>query len=174
MKFSIEDRKSFTDNFLKLANKAADIWKSLLKSPVYDNGDKSENGILATALAMQLPSNTTDELLDKFKEALVKKLSEKWDEGGMHFWMDVDYGPCGILDEAAEEAGLNVQFPWKTSVSIHLESKAVSVSAGYGAEDIIHYDLENGKWLVTTLHGSEVEKIKDHVVNGTPLEFKVE
>lgn len=159
----------------RTARKAAELWKKMLASPKFDNGDETEKGGLATLLAHLVPVNTTEDLLDKFAEKLVEQIMTPGKSDPDYFPgsnLHVDYGPDLTLSECAEAVGLKCQFPWKTNMWIRRD--VVSVSHGYGAEQINYYALENGRWLVTTLSGSEVEKIKKYVTDGTLPDFKVE
>lgn len=160
---------------LRTAKKAAELWKSMLRKPTFDNGDKSEAGLFTSMLASLSPSNATDEILNVFGEKLTEKIltkSDKYPEYYPNTTLGSDYGPDLTLDQCANESGLKCQFPFKTVVWVM--SDCVQVRNGYGAEAVFHYALDNGKWLVTTLCGSEIEKIKKYVTDGTPLEFKVE
>lgn len=159
----------------KTADRAAELWRSMLSRPKFDNGDSSSNGGIASMMATMIPTNTTAALLDAFAEKLSERILTPSERSPDYFDcanLSVDYGPCMALSECAESVGLDCQFPWKTTMWVHADS--VSVRNGYGAETIYHYALSNGKWLITTLQGSAIEDIKKHVVEGTPLEFKVE
>lgn len=159
----------------RTAKRAAELWKSMLEQPKFDNGDNSFQGGMAAAMATMIPTNTTTELLDAFAEKLVERIMTPSERDPEYFDsanLCVDYGPCPALAESAEAVGLKCQFPWKTNMWVHAND--LSLRHGYGAETVYHYALENGKWLVTTLAGSEIEAIKKYVVDGTPLEFRVE
>ncbi len=159
----------------RTARKAAELWKNMLRSPKFDNGDTSPMGDMATMLAEMIPVNTSDDLLEAFAEKLAERImtpSEKYPEYFENATLRVDYDPDLTLSECADEVGLICQFPWKTNMLVR--SNVVSVSHGYGAEQVNHYALDNGKWLVTTLSGSDIEKIKKFVTDGTLPEFTVE
>jgi hypothetical protein len=74
----------------------------------------------------------TDEQIEKFKGALVAKLSEDTYDAN-YGWLDVDYGPCKLLADALEAAGIpnNSTLPIKTTM--HLHDGLVDVRYGYGA-----------------------------------------
>jgi hypothetical protein len=158
-----------------LVKRAVELWKRMLRSPKFDSGDNGPTGGMASMLASMIPTNTTEELLDAFGEELAKKIlapsehnRDYYPNTGLH----VDYGPDKNLSDAAEAAGLKVQFPWKTNMWIGEDY--ISVRYGYSAEVVYHYPLNDGKWLVTYLSGSEIEKIKKFVADGTLPEFTVE
>lgn len=160
---------------IKTARRAAELWKKMLTNPKFDNGDDSVTGFMTASLASMIPTNTTEELLDAFVEKLVEKImTPSAHNPDFHDSsnLSVDYGPCQALADSAKAVGLNCQFPWKTSTRVY--SDEVHVRHGYGAETIFHYALDNDKWLVTTLSGSEIEKIKRYIVDGDLLEFTVE
>lgn len=160
---------------LKTAERAAEIWKEMLRAPKFDNGDSSFSGGMASALASMIPTNTTDELLDAFAEDLVKRImmpSEEYPDYFSNLMLNVDYGPCRALQASADAVGLKAEFPWKTMV--HVFNDFVSVTAGYAAETVYHYALADGRWLVTALMGADIEMIKDHVTTGAPLSFRID
>jgi hypothetical protein len=72
-------------------------------------------------------------------------------------YLSVDYDPDLILRDAAEKAGLKTKFPWKTSM--RLTDSYVTVSCGYGADYIFYYPLSDDRWFVTTLYGSDIDKV---------------
>lgn len=155
-----------------IIDRAIELWARMLVDPKYDNGDKSLNGALGMGLMhTNSDNNSSDEVLEKFKGSLKTILEKPTERGYFDTWLNVDYQPCEPLAQAAEEAGLTTRFPVKTSMQ--LNDYYVSVSYGYGAEDVNHYPLPDGKWLVTTLAGSEISKIIDFI-GGDPLEFTVE
>lgn len=159
------------------ARRAAEIWKGMLRAPKFDNGDDSSTGCMASMMARMIPGNITEERLDAFGERLVQLIMTPSGNNGSYFpdcSLFVDYGPCVALRDAAMQAGLDCEFPWKTHV--HVGEGYVSVRHGYSAEPAFHYPLGDGKWLVTPLngHASEIEKIKRFVIDGTLPEFTVD
>lgn len=154
-----------------LIDRVVVIWKRLLGQPEYDNGDKGINGVLASGLASSLPNNSTPELFNKFGVELKKQLMEPNENGYYNRDTSVDYGPCKALADSAEAVGLKMQFPWKTNVTFW--DKCVNVRAGYSAPCKHHYPMPDGRWLITTLSGDEIDKIIDYVNGGKP-EFEVE
>jgi hypothetical protein len=148
----------------------AEIWKQMLREPKYDNGDGSLSGLATKALAASIRKHVTEETLGVFGGHLVDSLMEMFKTRD-YVYLEVDYNPCLTLHEAAKYAGMVVEFPWKTLVTV--ERGHVSVKYGYRAEPVHHYLLDDGRWFVAALAGSDVEKIKRFIVDGTPLEFMV-
>jgi hypothetical protein len=158
-------------------DKAISIWKKILLKPKYDNGDDASP--IAGMLASLTPNNANDQNLESFGKELKILLmnSDKEHEGKYntiyyHTSIDVDYHPCKILQIASEKAELKLEFPWKTSM--YLYNDKLSFSYGYSAGHIHYYLLKNGKWLVTSLTGDDIEKIKEYVTEGKELNFQVE
>lgn len=161
----------------RTAKRAAQIWVSWLRHPNYDVGLEGLPRIELLGLAALQPSNANDETLARFADELEKLILTPSSDDPNSFEnadLHVDYEPCNALKVAADRAGLKMEFPYKTSVDIY-ESYLVS-KAGYGAFWEYHYALDNGKWLVTTLTGSDadVAMIRSCAVNGTVPAFRVE
>lgn len=167
----------------RIIQRAADIWVSLLSNPKYDNlgNDTQEEPIsvlrnrMAGSLAEVMPRNNTPDVLARFAEELKKILSgpyeweSEWngkkEKHISHFTsLSVDYGPDVALHEAAKKAGLEMEFPWKTSM--WLNENSLSVSNGYAAPSYYHYPLKNDRWLVTRLRGEDISKIIALVEDG--------
>lgn len=158
----------------KIVDRAVELWKRMLKNPKFDNGDSSPTGFFAGAMAKMIPNNATDEVLQAFGEHLknaLMNIDPEYKSEYYHSYLSVDYGPDKVLHTAAEKAGLKMEFPWKTTM--HLWTDHVSVSAGYGAESIYHYPLSDGRWLMTTLSGSDISKIIAYC-EGQELAFEIE
>jgi len=148
----------------------------MLESPEYkavsENSapeDRLNMGI-AASMAKQIPSNATPERLDAFADALRRRLPGE--AHGDYISVGVDYGPDKILSDAAEDAGLDMQFPWKTQMWI--SHGTVSVSAGYGAPQVFHHPMADGRWLVTTLYGSDIDKVIALVERGVDTGLAIE
>lgn len=165
----------------KIVDRAVEIWKRLLRNPKYDNlgptcrdlpmKDLMPN-LMASALTAKLSNNATPEILDKFGKALKQRLSREDEKYGSYIAsLHVDYDPDRTLREAADEADLKMQFPWKTNMSIHEDCVAVGV--GYAAPFVYHYPLLSNRWLMTTLYGSDIDKVIKLVEEGCNL-FEVE
>ncbi len=156
----------------RIVARAAEIWVRLLRSPQYDNGETNpERNAMAQMLVRGIPSNATDEVLEKFRMALIEKLTTPKESGYIENSLRVDYGPDGTLADAANKAGLKMEWPWKTGM--WLDTDHLSVEAGYSAESVYHYPLTDDRWLVTRLTGSEISKVIDYVNGGKP-EFLIE
>ena len=155
----------------RIINRVVKIWIDLLKDPKYDNGDKSFSGFMASSMADKISKNNNKEILEKFGKELKKILCDKNIEDYKKTYLNVDYHPCEVLSDAANKAGLKMKFPWKTNISY--EDDYVRTSIGYQSETTYHYPIENNKWLITTLCGSEIDKVIEYVNGGKP-KFKVE
>lgn len=159
-----------------IIDRAVEVWKQMLASPKYDNlGDNSPEPPTVIAsnrmsgfLTATLPKNNDTETLNRFGDALRHILLndgvvvEKKDY--LPSYLSVDYGPDGTLQDAAKAAGLEMEFPWKTTM--HFDENKVSVSMGYGAPYESHYPLKNGEWLVAKLEGKDIHKIIALVESG--------
>jgi hypothetical protein len=163
-----------------LIHKAVDIWCKKLYAPVFDNGDDSALGGMASALAMmniqsaKLDDDEMNEKVEVFRKALTDALILERDSGERgRSWLDVDYHPCKLLADAAEIAGIPKSlFSIKSSVSIN--NGYVSTSFGYAADYICHYPFDDNKWLVTSLRGSDIPKVIEHVKSGNSAGFQVD
>lgn len=153
-----------------IVDHAVELWVSLLRKPVYDNGDRSFTGIMTTALIEQMPKNNDEETLARFGQELRKILLEplEWEssprqDGATQKYstlfndLDVDYHPNIPLAEAAKRAGLKMEFPIKTQM--RLRENYLTFAVGYGAPTEYHYPLADGTWLVTRLSGDDMPKI---------------
>ena len=165
----------------QVINRAVDLWCRKLHTPVFDNGDDSEHGGLSTALAtlnIQNDKASTDNMTDRievFRAALtseIVRLQEDPDEYLM-CWLATDYGPEKLLADAANKAGIPTsQFSVKSTVQMN--DGYVSASFGYGAGYENHYPLPDGSWLITTLTGSDIDKVISSAISGNPLELTIE
>lgn len=155
----------------RIVERAAELWVRMLRNPKYDNGDASFQGFVCKSLAEKLPSNANDDVLEKFREALIESMMKENERGYFYTSLYVDYGPDEALHNAAEEAGLKMEFPWKTGMQVR--DDCLAVSAGYGGQYVYHYPLDNNRWLVTALSGTDIGKVIDYVNGGKP-EFVIE
>ncbi len=123
----------------EISQKAAKWWADQLRGNAeLDNGDNSINGAMASGLASMLQEaekkKQSPELIDKFELELTNVIMEQ-----ERIWtIGVDYHPDGILQDAADRAGLSLgmtTLPWKTTMWI--DEEKVSVRCGYGAELIV-------------------------------------
>lgn len=163
-----------------IIERAVDLWCRKLHNPVFDNGDNTEHGFMSQAMAsmvIQADKGKVDNLessIEIFRHELTAELKRLRD-ADEYFprWLDVDYGPCKELQKAGDAAGIpNSLFSCKSSVS--MMDDYVRVSFGYGAEGLNHYRLPNGGWLITTLYGSDMDKVIMSVENGNPLNLTTE
>lgn len=101
---------------------------------MHSNGDNSFTSVTACLLADMGRQNITPNQADTFKKALAKRMAE-YAESGMfnHFSIMCDYGPCRMLADAANEAGISTaNFPFKTTMFL-TEKDGIMVRDGYGA-----------------------------------------
>jgi hypothetical protein len=160
--------------------RAASVWVEMLAAPKYDNlgtnSPEPPSAIIAnktaSLLAGMTPKNNDPETLEKFRVALIDVLSGplEWEDtfcNPPHKYtttfshLGVDYHPDIPLCEAAKRAGLEMTFPWKTTMWLYAD--CLSVSNGYAAPSMWHYPLgadpSADNWLVTTLQGEDVKKV---------------
>ena len=167
-----------------LIDKACELWGEMISDPKFDalgkngsNDDPSGSMAAAQVLAAGLADKNkpTAEQLAIFKKELKRWLSSKCqynydsnefiphDQGSYGFThgLSVDYHPCGLLSASAKAAGIDTcVFPYKTSMYFYKDQ--ISVRYGYGAEALCYYPVD-GRWLVTTLMGSDISRVIDHV-----------
>ena len=169
----------------RIAKYAAAQWREMMtKGKVFDQlgatrgscpqeqATEATGAVLVDALNAKV---VTSEKLDALVDALAAKILE--DQQDRLLSMYVDYDPDVAMAEAAKSVGLeHMQWPIKSSVRINTDyntGKAthVSVSNGYGAEAVHHYPLDDGRWLVCRLSGSDVQKVIDLLHAGPSQEF---
>ena len=108
---------------------AVEWWGNVICNPKHDNGDKSEQGVMATMLATMATTKITDEQKQIFGKELILLLEMESQFNGLH----CDYGPDIILRKAMEKAEINsTNAPWKTNMNF--QDGQVTVRYGYGAE----------------------------------------
>ena len=158
---------------------------TMLQNPKYDNlGSNSPETpetvracTMSSMLAHVSNKNNMPDVLQKFGEELRKILLAPldWEYVNPHNkevnkystlfrQLSVDYGPDIPLSKAAERAGLKMEFPWKTTMS--LNEDYLSLGYGYGAPYVYHYPLTGDLWLTTTLYGDDMKKIIALVESG--------
>ena len=164
----------------QIIGRAVELWCRSLFNPAFNNGDNSEAGAMGHMLAtmnMQNAKAGVDDLRSRveiFRKTLIANLIKKRD-GGDYFncWLDTDYHPCADLAEAAAIAGIpNSLFSCKSSVM--MREGCVNSSFGYGIEGQNHYPLPDGKWLITTLSGGDIDKVINQVIEGNLMGLVVE
>ena len=119
--------------------KAVDWWANAIRQPRFDGlsdterADPANDGYqMAEMMATLAVKPKTEEQMDAFKKALRDELlSSEYNPGR---GLRVDYGPCIVLHNAAEKAGIGggIIFPWKTDMYFR-DDGSVRVSAGYGS-----------------------------------------
>ena len=113
-------------------NAAAEWWtKRISGQTIHNNGDNSFGSVFAGMLADQMVKPASDAQLQKFKNSLVMRISEKVSQGVNIVYLRCDYAPCRELIESAKSANIPLDnFPWKTDMRI--ENDLIEVSDGYG------------------------------------------
>jgi len=136
----------------KLLEAAANWWAEQISGPKlnWDNGAQNEGSaedrrlgqmmwMLGNVNANQAREGITPEKIQKFKDSLIKRMSEKYTKGvefysDYHLTLSVDYGPDEMLHESVKEAEISAEvFPCKTVMWI--DAKCVSARCGYGAQE---------------------------------------
>lgn len=164
----------------RIVDRACALWVQMLRNPKYDNGDNSYAGAITQTLAhmVRVAKPTPLDAIDRFGVELKKILmapleweAKAYKEGepptkytSLFNYLSVDYGPDIPLSTAAKRAGLEMEFPWKTSMS--LREEYLSLGYGYGAAYVYHYPLSGDRWLETTLSGDDMHKIIELVEGG--------
>lgn len=135
----------------RTARYAAELWKNMLRS-----------------------AETEEAALSAFGELLVAAILTPCKRHPTVFensYLTTDSPPCEALRQAAQAAGLVCDWPKKTRMNVF--GDVVRLSQGYAEESVYHYALDDNRWLVTRLHGSDIEQIKQHVLAGTPLDLPI-
>lgn len=123
-----------------VAVQIANWWADKISHTKFDNGDTSETGFMAMALALMSVQPVTEEQREKFVKALVERI-----DGKENLFLDVDYHPSKDLREAAKEAGISENnFPWKTFVVMYrnydTDGFKIIARHGYRAEPVTLYE----------------------------------
>ena len=163
--------KPDSPEYNRLIDRFIMIWKEFITYPKFDNGDNSETGIMTFLLQSSIQANSgkpTPEQLEAFGKRLKELLTTPNDRGFYKTHVSTDYGPDATLADAMEFASITSEAPWKTSTYINVNSNSLSIASGYGAESQHHYPLKNGKWLVTTLQGSDINLIFEYLDGSNP------
>ena len=150
-------------------------------NPRLETGDESCHAFLSMGLASINIDNDQEKVKDDLKErveifrkSLTDTLINKRDnETYFHCYLCVDYDPCKELRDAAADAGIPESlFSVKSNVTTYVGY--VISRFGYSSKSEFHYKLPNDDWLVTTLSGSDMDKIINHVANGNELGLKID
>jgi hypothetical protein len=125
---------------------AAKWWRESLQWPKFDNGDRSNTGLMAESMARMGHKIHDEEVLKRFEIELRSAIAARYNEkknwhpsnpefGGYGRVISVDYHADPILTGALEGAGGKansmLSFPWKTTM--HVGPGKVTVACGYGA-----------------------------------------
>jgi hypothetical protein len=115
--------------------KAVNWWADVIRSPKFDNGDKSsagEMGFMLATMARDKCEPTADQIVEFKKQlGIMLEVSENLPYEGLH----CDYHPEHLLCEAAEKSGISeLNFPWKTSM--WFRDGKVTVAYGYAQKPV--------------------------------------
>ena len=164
----------------KIIHRAVELWCRKLLKPVFDNGDDSFTGFMSKTLATLNIEDAKNEVanlqssIEKFRKVLTGNLIKLRDSDEyFHPFLDVDYGPCKTLTDAANEAGIPCEL-FSVKSNVYISEDHVRVSFGYGGESLNHYPIDGDKWLITTLEGSDLSKIIDQIVLGNEMGLTIE
>jgi hypothetical protein len=122
---------------------AAQWWATVIKTPKFDalGGHRDENMEFAQVLMMvgnrRAPAIDTE----RFRLALIERIraAHPYDRR----IISVDYGPCGILADAAESAGIkDTSFTFPIKTMMWLDPDRVRVSYGYAAPVVVIWPPE--------------------------------
>jgi len=126
----------------KTAKRAAKWWADFLRRPVPpDNGDRSEIGIMTLGLGSMLQDTLMAKFpadgADKFEAALVSILTEI---DRPMVTLDVDYHPDYTLNQAAERAGVDVDWLLPLKSVMWISGDEIRVAQGYGSPIVVLED----------------------------------
>lgn len=186
----------------RIIDRAVDLWCRELRAPRFDNGDRSFIGAVGMGLAQNLARTEIEKVddwvaaVERFSVELSTRLKflrdnderprpqEEYDaekrgttgyvSANYYFdgHLDVDYHPSRRLAEAAEKAGVPTS-AFSIKSSVYVGENFVETRFGYGADLVNHYPLPDGRWLLTTLRGSDMRKVVEYVMGGQPS-FEIE
>jgi hypothetical protein len=136
----------------KLLEAAANWWADQISGHKlnWDNGAQNEGSaedrrmgqmmwMLGNVTANQAREGVTPEKLQKFKDSLIRRMTEKYKKGvefypDYHITLSVDYGPDETLYESVNEAEIDSNvFPCKTCMWI--DANRVSARLGYNGQE---------------------------------------
>lgn len=132
--------KSLTE----IAKMAAEWWADKIIDPKMDMGEYTVSALFAMSMAKALVKPVNNETKEVFILNLSQIIEQKLNECQSTI-LDVDYGPCGELRQAAKQSGISESnFPIKTVMWI--DRNRISVRYGYGAkEEYIYSNKEHWK-----------------------------
>ncbi len=120
-----------------LARKAAKWWADHMRQGfIPDNGARDKSNVMAQGLALMLQEQEAKSRTADGVQLFEDKLANIFEKATAQTYLlaSVDYNPCHVLADAAQQAGINIgmaSLPWKTSMTYRDER--VYVKAGYGA-----------------------------------------
>ncbi len=165
--------------------KIVDLWGDALLTPKFDNGDTSLLGGLVAVNGLSDIKNALENegdlksKIEIFKCTLTKIINERLarDLSGLppNIKLSTDYEPCYLLKIAANKAGINHSlFSIKSSVSIR--NGLVTSSFGYDSTVNHYYPMPDGRWLATSLNGSDEDILNliYHAMNGNEMNLLIE
>jgi len=127
---SVSDDKEEYPAYVKAA---VDWWAEAIQHPRMDDGDDTLPKLMATFGGPSLANNFTEETMKDFRSTLATGIiSEIEKEGGCMF-LDVDYRPDRILNEAGQAAGITRRYAYPFNTRMSVSKDEVTVSAGYAA-----------------------------------------
>ena len=124
----------------EIAIKTAAKWwaDKLRKRDPHSNGDNNPASVFACMFADMGKENIPEKKLTAFTaelESQIRNAFNLFNSRNVEVWLGCDYGPCRMLSEAADEAGIKaLNFPFKTHMFIKedgLDNCTVKVSDGY-------------------------------------------
>lgn len=127
----------------EMARAAAHWWREKIDGGAHhDNGDSSQEGILAGMMADSLNEPTDAHALDLFEKILALRLLEEGENARDYFSIGSDYGPEGCLLDSALETGITPHnFPWKTWMWIFADR--IEVRDGYRAPNVVIWPAQD-------------------------------
>ena len=123
-----------------IAEKASQWWRERIEqpNPADKNVSDSMKGVVELGTFLATPSQ---ENLEYFIDCLEQRILFALENSSGEVILASKYGPDGILDEAAEEAGVHrMAFPW--GVVMWITPKNVMVRNGEGAEVQTIYTID--------------------------------
>lgn len=130
------------DTIQTAAQKVADLWAEQLVKPTNkDNGDDNPMlFLLATHNTIHAQQSLDAVKLQNFKTALILLIGQEilgeWPQSANYYHhITTDYGPEGLLAQAAEQAQIpGGCFPWKSCTRIHLNDNLIDYRFGYSCQ----------------------------------------
>ncbi len=137
-------RVSQENNYPENIEVAVNWWANAIQSPKMDNG----TDIFAIFSVMLANKEYTQEEISEFKEILANNI-EKEMKKNRRCTLDVDYGPCELLQEAGNKIGISdFGYPIKTHMLI--TDDQVIVSEGYKAPNKTIWSKERIEYKIKT------------------------